>query len=241
MKAPIMISIVDDNINDYEFLKKRIKLWEQKTGVSVSISYFSCGYDFIKAMTADNHPCNVVFLDIMMPETDGMKIAEIMNRDFPKVYKVLYSSAIEYSSKGYRVNAIRYLIKDSAQIEADIDECLDYIKERIREDTSEYYDVSSPRMFVPPIPINNIVSISVEGHYLLIKTIGGDEYKQRKTLKEIKAHLPQIFILCNRKTLINVRQIKKIGNHMVTMMDNTSFKITVSSSEAFLEQVSRLS
>lgn len=241
MKSPIMISIVDDNKNDYAFLKTRIEKWADSRDTLTEISYFVCGSDFITALSEQKLPCNVVFLDIMMPEKDGMQIAEVMNNDYPDIYKVFYSSTIEYLSKGYIVNAVRYLVKNARDIDEDIVECMDYIKKRVYEDTSAYYDLSTPKIKTPPILCNQIVSVSVAGNYVLIRTIDGVEHKQRKSLKTMEDELPEQFIHCNRKTLVNVRQIRQIANHRVIMKDKSVFQISVASAGRFLASVSKLS
>ena len=70
----ILISIVDDNKNDYEFLKERIENWSQQTGNTVDITYFPNGSSFIKALRGNKLLCNVVFLDVLMPKKIGIKI-----------------------------------------------------------------------------------------------------------------------------------------------------------------------
>lgn len=241
MKSPIMLSIVDDNKNDYIFLKARIEKWADSNGMLTEIHYFVSGSDFITALSEQKLPCNAVFLDILMPKKDGMQIAKIMNNDYPEIYKVFYSSTIEFLSKGYIVNAVRYLIKNAKDIEDSIVECMDYIKKRIYEDTSAYYDLSTSKIKIPPILCNRIVSVSAAGNYVLIHTIDGGEYKQRKSLKAIGDELPEHFIHCNRKTLINVRQIKQIADYHVMMKDNSEFQISMVSAGRFLESVSELS
>ena len=241
MKSPIMISIVDDNKNDYIFLKTEIEKWADCNDTLTEIHYFVSGTDFITALSEKNLPCNVVFLDIIMPEKDGMQIAEVMNKDYPDIYKVLYSSTIEFLSKGYIVNAVRYLIKNAKDIDENIVECMDYIKKRIYEDTSAYYDLSTAKIKIPPIPCNQIVSVSVAGNYVLIHTIDGSKHKQRKSLKAMENELPEHFIHCNRKTLVNIRQIKQIADQRVIMKDKSEFQISSLSAGKFLESLSKLS
>ena len=237
----ILISIVDDNKNDYEFLKERIEDWAQQTCNTVDITYFPNGSSFIKALRGNKLLCNVVFLDVLMPKKTGLQIADILNNEFAGIYKVLYSSAIEYTNKGYIVNAVRYLLKNSKDLNEDIVECMEYIKKRLNEDASFYYDASTARTVHQPIPCNQIVSVTVEGNYVVINTIDGEHIKHRSTLKALKERLPDNFLVCNRNTLINARFIKQVRERKVKMEDGTEFSVSLSQSSGFMEKLSEIS
>ena len=236
----ILISIVDDNKNDYEFLKERIESWSQQTCNTVDISYFPDGSSFIKSLRAHKVLCNVVFLDVLMPKKTGLQIADILNNEFVGIYKVLYSSAIEYTNKGYIVNAVRYLLKNSKDLNEDIAECMEYIKKRLNEDASFYYDASTARTKYKPIPCNQIVSVTVEGNYAVINTINGDHIRHRSTLKNVQDQLPDNFLICNRNTLVNARFIRQVREHRVRMDDGTEFSVSLSQSSGFTGKLSEI-
>lgn len=236
----ILISIVDDSKSDYEFLKEQLESWSQKTGNTLDITYFSAGSAFIKALRENKLLCNVVFLDVLMPKKTGLQIADILNNEFAGIYKVLYSSAIEYTNKGYIVNAVRYLLKNSKDIKEDITECMEYIEKRLNEDASFYYDTSTARTKHKPIPCNQIVSVTVTGNYAVINTIDGEHIKHRTTLKAIRELLPDNFIVCNRNTLINARFIKQVRERKVKMEDETEFSVSMSHSSDFVRNLSEI-
>lgn len=237
----ILISIVDDNKNDCEFLKEQIESWSQQNRSTVDITCFPDGSSFIKSLRESNLLCNVVFLDVLMPEKTGLQIADILNNEFADIYKVLYSSAIEYTNKGYIVNAVRYLLKNSKDINEDIVECMEYIKKRMNEDASFYYDASTARTKHKPIPCNKIVSVTVEGNYAVINTINGDHISHRSSLKHVKAQLPDNFLICNRNALINARFIKQVREHRVRMEDGTEFSVSLSQLSGFMKKLSEIS
>ncbi len=236
----ILISIVDDNKNDYEFLKEQIEDWSQQTRNTVDIAYFPDGSSFIKSLRAHKVLCNVVFLDVLMPKKTGLQIADILNNEFADIYKVLYSSAIEYTNKGYIVNAVRYLLKNSKDLNEDIAECMEYIKKRLNEDASFYYDASTARTKHKPIPCNQIVSVTVEGNYAVINTVNGDHIRHRAALKNVKDRLPDSFLICNRNTLVNARFIRQVRERMVRMDDGTEFSVSLSLSSGFIKKLSEI-
>ncbi len=237
----ILISIVDDNKNDYEFLKEQIENWSQQACSTIDITYFPDGYSFIKSLRENNLLCNAVFLDVLMPDKNGLQIADILNNEFADIYKVLYSSAIEYTNKGYVVNAVRYLLKNSKDLNEDIVECMEYIKKRLNEYASFYYDASTSRTKNRPIPCSQIVSVTVEGNYAVINTINDEHIRHRATLKNVKDRLPDNFLICNRNTLVNARFIKQVREHRVRMDDGTEFSVSLSQASGFIEKLSEIS
>ena len=74
-------------------------------------------------------PFDLVFLDIEMPEIDGITLARKLRAVSEKVFIVFLTGHVEYALEGYEVNALRYLTKP-----VDIDklkEVLNYVRDKI--------------------------------------------------------------------------------------------------------------
>ena len=73
------------------------------------IDLFKSGMSFLREFR--NRPYDLVFLDIEMPEMNGITVAKnlrIIHKDVPIIF---LTSHIEYALEGYEVNALRYLTK----------------------------------------------------------------------------------------------------------------------------------
>ena len=73
-------------------------------------------------------PYDLLFLDIEMPEIDGITLAKKLRSLSEKVYIVFLTSHIEYALEGYEVNALRYLTKP-VSIDK-LKEVLSYVRQR---------------------------------------------------------------------------------------------------------------
>ena len=83
----------------------------------------------ILALKFAESPFDLVFLDIEMPEIDGITLARKLRAVSEKVFIVFLTGHVEYALEGYEVNALRYLTKP-----VDIDklkEVLNYVRDKI--------------------------------------------------------------------------------------------------------------
>ena len=73
------------------------------------INSFHDGHDLLAEF--DRKPYDIVFLDIEMPEMDGITLARTLRSRSSEVLIVFLTGHVEYAIEGYEVNALRYLTK----------------------------------------------------------------------------------------------------------------------------------
>ena len=80
-----------------------------------------------KLLDADLLAADVVFLDVDMPEINGIEAAGLLRRKYPDVVLVFVTDYIEYAPAGYRVDAFRYLLKSrlAPELSDTLDEIVD--------------------------------------------------------------------------------------------------------------------
>lgn len=88
---------------------------------------------------------DIVFMDVNMKEMDGIKTAEDLRKYSDRTFLVFVTGFIEYSLAGYKVDAIRYIIKDETTIESDIIEALKVILEKGKKRSELVYDFVEQR------------------------------------------------------------------------------------------------
>ena len=100
--------------DDHKLVRAGIKsLLESSGGISV-IGEADNGREVIK-LTEQLNP-DIVFLDIAMPELNGLQAAEKIIKDFPDVAIAILSMHLdeEYVIQALKAGASGYLLKDSA-------------------------------------------------------------------------------------------------------------------------------
>ncbi|MBQ7003723.1 MAG: response regulator transcription factor [Oscillospiraceae bacterium] len=180
---------------------------------------FENGRAFLQAFR--KHPYDLVFLDIEMPEMDGITLARHLrelHRDVPIVF---LTSHIEYALEGYEVNALRYLTKP-IQSEK-LHEVLTHVMARMQAQRTLWLKTEGGEVRVP---VGDILWLEAQNQNILIRTADRD-YTVRYNLGEYEAELAQDgFFRIHRGYLVALRHVKSLGKHEVTLSDNTVLPVS---------------
>lgn len=187
--------------------------------IDILTDVFENGRDFLQAF--QKNPYDLVFLDIEMPETDGISLARKLRSLSCDVPIVFLTSHIEYALEGYEVNALRYLTKP-IQCEK-LNELLGYVMERIREQHDLWIktDMGEERILV-----KDILYLEAQNQNILICT-ADRTYTVRYNLGDYEKELEQDgFFRIHRGYLVSLRHIKNLGKHEVTLSENTVLPVS---------------
>lgn len=105
-----------------EFLKKYLKIHN----LDYEIDLYSSGTLFLE-QKENMVRYDVVFMDINM---DGIQTVMQIRKFHSDTYIVFVTAFISYALEGYKVNAIRYIMKDTLEIA--IPECMDAVLNKMQ-------------------------------------------------------------------------------------------------------------
>ena len=103
----LSIAVCDDEIIECCNMEKRIKKIIEEMKIPCIIRQFRSGVELLQARES----FDIVFLDIMMPEMDGMKTAQLFRKKVSDKILIFVSSSREYVFEAYDVEAFQYLLK----------------------------------------------------------------------------------------------------------------------------------
>ena len=107
----INIAVCDDEILECSALAKRIRGICENLNTEVSVKQFYHAKD----MAVSNDNFDLIFLDILMPETNGMEVAKRIRKNKTKSKIVFVTVTKDYVFEAYDVEAYHYLIKPVKQ------------------------------------------------------------------------------------------------------------------------------
>lgn len=102
------IAIVEDEDEAAALLKGYIEEYAMTCALEFTVERFSDAVSFLKAYAAKYA---VVFMDIQLPEKDGMRAAEELRAVDKSVSIVFITNLVQYAQRGYEVDAVAYLLK----------------------------------------------------------------------------------------------------------------------------------
>ncbi|MDO4317567.1 MAG: LytTR family DNA-binding domain-containing protein [Lachnospiraceae bacterium] len=164
---------------------------------------------------------DVLFLDIRMPEVDGIAFGKKLRSAAPDLYIVFTTAYEEYAVAGYEARAFRYLLKPLKT------ETLQALLMEIRNDMSRRRRpvvrlTEGERL----VPVDELIYLSAENKYTVLYTADG-YFLDRTPLSEYEALLrPYGFSRIHRKYLVNLRHHKSLEKGWVTL--NGGFRLPVS-------------
>ena len=127
----ISVAICDDEKYFSHILKNMIAAYMAQRGIEYSLDMFGSGNELLSCLSDNAVRTTVIFLDINMEDMDGIETATRIRQFSKDVYIVFVTAYIKYSLEGYKVNAIRYLIKGDVNFEKSLEECMDAILENM--------------------------------------------------------------------------------------------------------------
>lgn len=164
-----------------------------------------------------NHQADVVFLDIDMPQMNGIELAGLLPGDIKIVFITAYS---EYAAESYNLQATDYLLKPVTlkrflEAKQKIDAC---VKLHPKPETSLQpgginFFVKSGKI-MQRVLLKELLYFEGENEYVKLVTIH-KEILIYKRLKEIAEQLGPPFVRVHNSYIVNTDHIEKIqDNHI---------------------------
>lgn len=190
--------------------------------------------DALKYIESNN--VDVVFLDINMPELDGMTLGKIINR-FNKEIKLIFISAYkDYAVEAFEIKAFDYILKPYS--EERINNVLNNLAEEFSKNSSAIKDSNitkitvnlDSKMFV--LSTNDILYIEADEKETHIFTENG-MYSSKMKISQLESVLTDnLFFRCHRSYIVNIDKIVEVepwfNSTYILKVTNSNFKIAVS-------------
>jgi len=191
----------------------------------------------------ENNDVDAMFVDINMPDTNGLDFVRSLSRQPVTVFTTAYDN---YAIDAYKVNAIDYLLKPFGQQE--FNAVADKIKGILdqRAHVTELSDIDeNDAVYVKTdykimrIDVSDISYVEALSEYLRIHTISDTKSPVvLLSMRRIEERLPAtMFKRIHRSYIINVRQLSEISRHNVVLRDGTSLPVGDTYKDAFFEYI----
>lgn len=217
MKETYRALIVDDEAparSELRFLlgrHARIKVVGEASGAEEALAL------------AENLSYDVVFLDINLPDSDGIEVASRLARLADHPYVVFVTAYSEFAVRAFEVSAFDYLLKPVTEkrIDQTVDRLLTVLDATARTTGGqpgrlERLAVSRSDKTVL-LDLEQIYYFQAEGDYTRVVARAGS-YLANYSLKSLEERLdPKLFFRCHRSSIVNLTHVSEI----VSLPSNT--------------------
>ena len=192
------IAVVDDNKTEQEKISGYINDWTEKNCLNISLMKFSSGNAFLDS--AEQEKSDIVFMDIIMDEINGIETAKRLRSDDPGALLIFLTSSTEFMAEAFPCHAFDYVIKpyDDNRILCVLDEAKRFLGE-----AGEYITIPSERRSIK-LPLSDILYVYSSSNYCEIFSKHG-VHKVRISFTELSRRLIPYpaFMTVNRGVIVN--------------------------------------
>ena len=228
------IAICDDDKAAVESHKDITENCLKNCGNIGKVEAYTSSDNLLYDITEDRFFFDLILLDIEMPGSTGMEIAEKIKPYLPNVKIIFITSHIEYAIDAFELSIFRYVPKSDMEkrLPAAIQ---DAIKLIALEDGKTYIIQTNSRL--EKIPYRDIYYIERDGKNASIAAAGGIS-KVRKSLQQVYSELgADEFIFIDRGCIANMIQIMQIKDGMAVLKNGESLPISRSHLPEVKEQI----
>ncbi|MCI8417015.1 MAG: response regulator transcription factor [Lachnospiraceae bacterium] len=206
----LQIAICDDETFYREKLKKLLEDYVADRQLSCNIRLFPSGKAFLSEEES-RIKYDIVFLDIHMEEVDGLETAQQIRAFHSDTNIVLVTAFIHYVLEGYKVNAVRYILKDT--LEAALPECMDAILEKMSLAQVTFSFLEGEKSLYT----DNLLYVESRKHksyfcYMDTELMFYQLYDRLDVVEEKLADYG--FLRIHKSYLVNMKHIRKISNYL---------------------------
>jgi two-component system LytT family response regulator len=220
------IAICDDENTNLEMLEKHIAEYAEAHCLKANIFATT----FPKEILNNDTAYDLAFLDIQMPETDGITLAKELKNRNGKVVIFFVTNFEKYQDEAMDLHIFRFFEKpfDVQRLYASLDKALQYIDETYI-DLFLYNDGEDKKILV-----DDIVYIRRENRKVILLTKDGNEYVTRRDLNQWIEQLPNTFFYQVHKSfLVNMHYITKNSYSVVWLNDSIQIPVASRKQVAF--------
>lgn len=219
-------------IDDEPLAISLLKSYVNKTSFLCLKGEYNNAIVAIKHLLED--PVDILFLDIQMPELNGIEFARIL----PKETKIIFTTAFnQYAIDSYKVSAIDYLLKPISfdDFVTAANKALQWFnairKQQIQQHDRQIFVKSEYKLI--KIDLDNILYIEGLKDYIRLYLTNGDKIMSLMNMKMLEDYLPKPeFLRIHRSYIAHMTKIQSVDRFRI-VYGNTYLPV----SDSYKEEV----
>jgi DNA-binding LytR/AlgR family response regulator len=227
-------------IDDEPLAVKKISAYIQKTPFLELVA--ECRSAFEAMEVINNRNIQLLFIDINMPDLNGLEFVKSLSE---KPYIVFTTAYSEYAVEGFQVDATDYLLKPvtyssflkaANKVKNLIDLNAKSQKESIRATASHLFVKSEYKLI--RIELDDIKYIESQHEYIKIHLINSAPVMTQLSMKSIEEQLPSDrFMRVHRSFIVNLKKISVVERNRIVFDGKVYIPVSDQYKEKFQEYV----
>jgi len=226
----LSIAVCDDEMIECCSIAGKIKRILEEMKIPCIIHQFGNGRELLQAPES----FDIVFLDIMMHDLDGMKTAQIFREKASDKILIFVSSSREYVFEAYDVEAFQYLLKpvDDRKLKNVLQKAVPRTKNRLQEFIIVSKERQNKKLF-----LDDIYYFEIKGRMIDIHGVNGI-FTYYGQIGELEKKLQgKGFFRCHKSYLINLKYVDGYNRQEAFLENGENIVIAKRRYEEFCQSV----
>jgi len=230
----IRIAVCDDEERAVSAHKRIAEDCLRLCGAVGEVLSYTDSRNLLYDIAEDRFYYDLILLDIEMPGSTGMELAQRIKPFLPEVRIIFITSHIEYAIDAFELSIFRYVPK------SDLDRRLpgavtDALRLILLEDGKVYTICTNSRL--EKIPYRDIFYIERDGKYASITAAGGVS-KVRRSRQQVYEELgAEEFLYIDRGCIVNMIHIMQLKDGQAVLKNGVSLPVSRSHLHGVKEQI----
>ena len=199
-------AVVEDEREAAERIADYLGRFGEENGETFDVSYYGDAEAFLAGYDPE---CDIVFMDIQLPDMSGMDAARALRAVDSEVTLVFVTSMVQYAVSGYEVSALDFIVKPVSYPNFAMKMKRVLRERRLRAPRSDELSLSGEGG-VRRVSVSSVKYIEVVGHHLIFHTFDGDADVCGALGEMEKTLAGKGFSRCNNCYLVNLRHVSEI-------------------------------
>ncbi|MEN6412389.1 MAG: LytTR family DNA-binding domain-containing protein [Veillonellales bacterium] len=221
----LLIAVCDDNKADRTQICKTIESHLQNQHISSKILAYDSAEKLISVVENKSPGFDIIFLDIVMGDMNGMTCARLIRQQDNRVRIVFLTSSTEYVYEGYEVNAAGYLVKpiNEPKIIAFLEKTIAQLEDAAKESIMITSGGVTKR-----IPMQNILYLESQKNKVeIVLAPAGERVAIYTTLDGFEqCYLSKMWIRPHKSFLVNFQHIEQYTGDKFVLSDSTVIPVS---------------
>lgn len=221
----LRIAVCDDEPFFRDEIKAMLENYLDTNGMMYEIDTFGSGMQLIE-LGIEVFKYQIIFLDINMDKMDGLETARKLREISEDVFIVFVTAFVNYTLEGYKVDAVRYILKNNDSMQEAIFECMDAIRKKAQYAVTwkEFQFHEGKKR----LSLDHLLYVESRLHKLEFYVMEDEikVYTMYETLNRIEEGLSQnYFVRAHQSFLVNMKYIKSLKRYEITLTNGMQIDV----------------